>query len=502
MSASKEKKVRASELSAGTNRKQNAADDKAKQEQKFQRGLILAAVIVGILAIAAIIINTGCFGLFYHSLTAVKIGDTTYNAAELNVFYRNAYNSLYASAESSYGEYVGMFVDTSSEEWRQQVYNQTLLNMTDITALYDDAMAHGYTLTEEDRASVDGQLSNAELYASLSGYSTDRYITAMYGRGVNRQTLESVLTKIVVAQSWSNQKLDGLTYTQEQKDSYYAEHADEYDFIDFYYYAIYTDNEVFADLGSDEAKVNAAHTSAEIVAGAVDEDTFTRLAQDFNGDPAPTMQHVQGSNLPTSYTDYSAWLLDSSRSAGDTTVIDSDGVSTALLFVARENNDYRLQNMRHILIEDVSETDEDGSTVYTDEADEAARTRIEEIQAEYEADPTEDHFAELAHEYSEDAGSNENGGLYEDIYRGQMVANIDEFLFDDSRAPGDVAVLSGRNDVYQGWHLVYYVGEGEVYKDYLAENAMQTADYEQYIENLTVPYPASTGAGLRFASLT
>ena len=34
----------------------------------------------------------------------------------------------------------------------------------------------------------------------------------------------------------------------------------------------------------------------------------------------------------------------------------------------------------------------------------------------------EDSFAELANQYSDDAGSNTNGGLYEDVYKNQMVA--------------------------------------------------------------------------------
>lgn len=499
MSASKEKKVRANELSAGTNKKQNAADEKAKQEQKFQRGMIIAVVIVVIIAIAAILINTGLFGLFYTSFTAVKIGDTSYSAAELNVFYRNAYNQLYSNAQATYGDYASMFVDMESEEWKQQVYDQAILNMTDITALYDDALAHGYTLTDEDQASIDEQLSDHELYATMSGYSTDQYITAMYGRGVNKKTLESVLTKMVIAQSWSDQKLESLTYTQEQKDSYYAEHAGEYDYIDYYYYTIYTTDEAFDSVEDEDAKMTAAHAAAETIAGASDVDSFTALIEEFKEDAAPGEQYLPGSSLSL---DYSAWLLDSSRKAGDTTVIDTDSASTALLFVSREDNNYHLRNMRHILIEIEAETDEDGNSVYAGEASEAAKARIEEIQAEYELNPTEDHFAELANEYSEDAGSNGNGGLYEDIYRRQMVTNINDFLFDDSRESGDVAVLFGESSYYQGWHLVYYVGEGPLYKDYLAENAMQSSDYQQYIDDLTVPYLISTGAGLKFASLT
>lgn len=500
MSASKEKRVRASELSAGTNRKQNAADEKTKQERKFQRGMIIAVVIVVVVAIAAIIINTGMFGLFYNSFTAVKVGNTSYNAAELNVFYRNASNSLYSNLQATYGEYASMIVDTDSDEWKQQVYMQTLDNMQQVTALYDEAIASGYTLTGEDRDTIDSQMSAVEMYASLSGYSTDAYITAMYGRGVNRKTLESTLTRIIIAQSWSDQKRDALTYTQEELDSYYAGHADEYDYISYYSYPIGTDDEAFASLDSDDAKISAAHdAAAEIIAAASDADSFVTAVKAFRPEASPREQFLPGSSLGG---DQGEWLLDDSRKAGDTTVINSDTGSTALLFLSRNDNDYHMQNMRHILIEAEPETDEDGNEIYTDEAVEAAKARIEEIRAEYETDPTEDHFAELASEYSEDSGSNTNGGLYENVTYKSMVTDINEYLFDVSRKPGDTAVLFGDNGYYQGWHLVYYVSEGPIYKDYLAENALRNEEFQSYIEALTAPYEVSTGAGQRFANLT
>lgn len=501
MSASKEKKVRASELSAGTNRKQNAADEKARQEQKFRNGLIIAVVVVVVIALAAIIINTGMFGLFYNSFTAVKVGNTSYNAAEMNVFYRNTYNSLYSNAQNTYGEYASFFVDTDSEGWKQQVYDETLLTMKDITALYDEAIASGYVFTAEDQAAIDEQMNSMELYASVYGYpTTDAYITAMYGRGVNSKTLESVLSRMIIAQSWATRKLEEMIYTQDELDSYYAGHADEYDYISYSYFTVGTDDESFEALDSDEAKKAAAHdAAAEIIAGVTDADGFTENVGAFREGAAPVEQYLPGSSL-SSY--YSEWLLDAGRKAGDTAVIDTDAGSTALLFLAREGNDYHLQNMRHILIKTASETDENGNTVYTDEAGEAAKARIEEIRAEYEADPTEDRFAELAGEYSEDAGSNANGGLYENVYRGQMVTNINDFLFDASRERGDVAVLFGESDSYQGWHLVYYVGEGPLYKNRISENAMKNADYDSYIADLTASYDVSTGAGLTFASLS
>lgn len=76
-------------------------------------------------------------------------------------------------------------------------------------------------------------------------------------------------------------------------------------------------------------------------------------------------------------------------------------------------------DIRHILV--MAETgepvqNEDGTTTTPEPTEEqyaAAKAKIESIQAEFEAgDRTADSFAKLAETYSEDPGSNTNGGFY------------------------------------------------------------------------------------------
>ena len=68
--------------------------------------------------------------------------------------------------------------------------------------------------------------------------------------------------------------------------------------------------------------------------------------------------------------------------------------------------------MRHILIK--PETDEDGNS--DDAAWEAAEQKAQALLDEWKAgDATEESFGELAKVNSEDTGSSDNGGLYEDL---------------------------------------------------------------------------------------
>ncbi len=70
---------------------------------------------------------------------------------------------------------------------------------------------------------------------------------------------------------------------------------------------------------------------------------------------------------------------------------------------------------------------------------------------------TEESFAALANENSEDPGSSTNGGLYEDVYPGQMVDTFDAWCFDEARQPGDTGIV--KTDY--GYHVMYFVSKGE-----------------------------------------
>lgn len=102
----------------------------------------------------------------------------------------------------------------------------------------------------------------------------------------------------------------------------------------------------------------------------------------------------------------------------------------------------------------------------------AAFAQAESLYEEWKQNPTEDNFAALAGEHTTDPGSQANGGLYEDVYPGQMVTNFNNWCFDESRQPGDHGIV----ETEYGYHIMYFVGDSEtVYSD-----ANDTAAQEQY----------------------
>lgn len=120
----------------------------------------------------------------------------------------------------------------------------------------------------------------------------------------------------------------------------------------------------------------------------------------------------------------------------------------------------KLVDVRHILIKPEATTAEDGTTTYSDEAWETCRESAQALLDEYLAgDMTEESFAQMAAEHTEDPGSANTGGLYSDVYVGQMVEPFEDWCFDESRQVGDTGLVQTN----YGYHIMYFVGSDEIW---------------------------------------
>ena len=148
-------------------------------------------------------------------------------------------------------------------------------------------------------------------------------------------------------------------------------------------------------------------------------------------------------------------------------------------------------DVRHILIiPEGGTTDENGVTTYSEEEWAAAEVRAQEILDLYLAgDKTEESFGELANEHTAD-GNDANydgvpdGGLYTDVYKGQMVPEFEAWCFDEARAAGDTGLVK----TTYGWHIMYFVDSRPVWKS--AAKEQMTMDLaNQLIADIVAKYP-------------
>ena len=148
--------------------------------------------------------------------------------------------------------------------------------------------------------------------------------------------------------------------------------------------------------------------------------------------------------------------------------------------------DGKFADVRHILISiEGGTTGEDGTTTYSDEEWAACEAEAQAVLDQWLAgDKTEDSFAALANEKSEDPGSNTVGGLYENVYEGQMVQPFNDWCFDDSRAYGDHGLV--KTDY--GYHVMFFVESSPAWL-YYAESDWANAQSAALSTRLTESYP-------------
>ena len=136
-----------------------------------------------------------------------------------------------------------------------------------------------------------------------------------------------------------------------------------------------------------------------------------------------------------------------------------------------------LVNVRHILIMPEGATSDTIRTEeFPEEAWAASEQRAKDVLEMWKTgEMTEDSFAALAREHSEDDGSKANGGLYEDVSEGQMVAEFNDWCFDAGRQPGDFDIV--KTDF--GYHIMYFCQSRPQWKDYAREDllARMTNDF-------------------------
>ena len=505
MSASTERKNRAAAREAGTDKKTLARQEAEKKAAKSRLRWTIGSIVVVILLIVILLLNSG---FLYKHTTALSIGERNYSPAELSYSYFNQYSNFM----SQYGSYASLFgLDSSQgtgslgqqecpmlgdgQTWRDYFLQNAQSSLQQITALKNYADANGIKLDESELASLESDLALLDETAKSYNFpNANRFLAAQYGTGVNTRLVRAMTEEGNLASKALQAYSDSLEYSDEQLEEYYASLGGERDYFDYASFYIPAETVPAEGENAEEAAAPTEQTllEARMTAEAVEmaykdgadiDDPTERLNAAIEAEFADSTATVRSRVVGSGLGDLGEWMRDSARRSGDVGVIESsDGTGyTVAVFLSRDDNHYPTVSMRHILIQ--AAASEDGT--YSDEAKQAALDKINEIKAEYEAgEKSEESFAALAEKYSEDAGSNTKGGLYENIYKGQMVQEFNDFCFGGHKS-GDVGVVYGESSGYAGYHLVYFVGEGDLYSSVIARSALSEADVDDFLASLT-----------------
>ena len=522
MSASSKKKLR-SELNAA---KMTERQIKEHQEAKKLKIMtvsftaVLAVILVVAVVFAAVqFVNNS--GIREKNTVAASINGTELSNAQLNYYYVDA---VYEFA-NNFGAYASMFgLDVSkplneqvvNEEtgatWADDFVNSAIANAKATYALCAEAEAKGFALSEDELANIENSISQLNLQAIMQGYAdADAYIQAYYGHGASVDSFREYTTMNALAQTYYATYANELTYDdaalragEEGKEAQFNNYSYNYYYLNVSKFleggttdeegkTVYSDEERAAAIAKAEA---AAKALAEAGCTTVEEFDAAIAAMEINAEAETAPKSTACENYPFSNLTVAAkdWLTDDARVAGEMTYVENASTSTnedgteektvngyyVLYFIGMNDNKFPLANVRHILVtpEGGTYNSQTGATEYTAEEMAGAKVKADELLQQFLAgEATEENCNSLSKEHSTDPGSKENGGLYEDVYPGQMVTNFNDWCFAEGRKTGDTGIVESD----YGYHIMYYVSDSEtIYRDLLIENTLRSADTEAW----------------------
>ena len=521
MSASSKKKLRHAQDAAKLTERQIQEQKEAKKLNLYTTAFVAVMVL---LLVAAITVGAVNFvkgsGIRERNTTALTVGNHEISNAELNYYYVDSINNFLGQ----YGDMLYLMGLDGTKPLDEQVLDQETgktwaddfldsaeENVRAVYAMVDAAEAAGFTLTEEQSAQVDAVIQNMEMYAMLYGFAdVEAYLKGMYGSGADVDSYKEYCRSTILADAYYTDYASTLTYEDAELRAHEAEDFHAYSSYSYNYYYLSaskfleggTTDEEGTTTFSDEEKAAALAACEEAAKALTDETVLGVDVLDkkignlsINADSETAVTSIACDNYlrRSIMGTLSDWVTDEERKEGDLTYIPSISTSTdedgnevattngyyVVFFRGSTDNAFPMIDARHILVAFEGGTTDSttGVTTYTDAEKQAAWDEAEELLATWKSgEATEDSFAALANEHSDDTGSNTNGGLYTAIYPNQMVDEFEDWCY-DKHAAGDTGLV----ETTYGVHIMYYVGENEqTYRDFMITSELLNNDLNEW----------------------
>ncbi len=510
-----ERKARIAEA-AKKNAKNMEKQNMAKKLFKKVVSIVLAAAIV----LGAVGVAFNYYGAWERMINLGGVGEEQkVSMAEYEYYYMQVYSnflsmvSQYSSMGYDYGydtslppsEQTGTTQDSDGNEisWEDYIREQVIDQIKTVKAYYNEAVKSGKAeLTADEEASIETQIDEIREVAKSTEYSSgeqkpkyslNAYLRMSYGSYMNSRFLRKALEESTIASRYYNDRLEELSlgFDQSEIDKAYNADKDTYDVVNFRLYqftkATLTANDGESDAALEKRQKEAdAKTAADanaFLAAVTNEATFLAKAKELNKDNSEydaeqetNRRGMLKTTVTSNYTEEMAkWLFDDATKAGAKKMFTSSDESTQyIVLVTAAPHQVDTVDVRHILFATVDL--QTGEALSEDEIAQKKKDAEKILKEWQDGDKTEESFAALAVEHSEDTGSSASGGLCANTLPGSMVANFDSWIFDDKRVAGDAEIV----ETEYGYHIVYFVGNnGQYYNSTIrAEKASEAFEEE------------------------
>ena len=518
--------------------KKNAHSMEKRNTVKKVTGKVISIVLCAVIVLGIVGFSLNYYGALQRVIRIGGVGsEQPVTIAEYEYYYMRAYNQVRYQAQ--YYEYyyqTSMGYDTSlapDEQtqttqdadgneitWAEKLHNDTIELIQLHKAYYNEALKRGLELDEADKAYIDQQIEDLREEAEGAGsssdgetkvkYSLNAYLRKVYGGSINERFLRKQLKVQLLAQKYLTERTAEIAdgYEQADIDAAYKEDTSKYDFVTFRAYTFKTTELTAEENETDEQlKARQEKADAEVKKNANDffnavknEATFTAKAKELNKDTEnydvdkDTLYSMPKDSVSQNFSEDAAkWLFESSTKVGTTKLFsDEENGKYIVVLAVKAPHQEQTVTARHILF---STQDQNTGSDLSDEEIAEKKNQAEDILKQFnEGNKTEESFAALAVKYTEDSGSSANGGLYENIYPGQMVAEFNDWCFDESRQPGDVEIV--KTDY--GYHIIYFIAkDGTNYYDSAIRSSKADEDIETETKELQEGDTYKVGIGPR-----
>lgn len=272
-------------------------------------------------------------------------GDRTLTNRTLGMYYWQQY---YAFA-STYGSYLSYFMDTSlgldeqlygeNVTWQQQFIDRAVLMFQHVSALAQEAESVGFTLSEEEQASLDSLGDELNQAAVNYGYEdADAFLQMQYGPGITAQDYLDYAADSTLALAYLQSLVAERSYTSDDVSAYYDAHADEYaqnrvekidkPNIDIRHILIIPaeqdENGEYTDEAWQAAQQQAEELLQQWQSGEASEDSFAELAVSNSADGSASNGGLITDVYPGQMVDeFNDWCFDEARQVGDFGIVKS-----------------------------------------------------------------------------------------------------------------------------------------------------------------------------------
>ena len=441
---------------------------KLVEQKKQKRKRVITTCIASVVAVAVVAgVLLGLFfgvivnqGWYLRRVTAMETENFSISGAMMSYLIYNSYENY----SSSYGDSLGIDSEKALKDqmfqenatWFDYFALEAETNWRQVLLFAEKAKESGMALTTDEEASIATEAASYDFsaYTDMFGFTVEDFMEVMRISTLASKFYDKTVTDLAI----DNKKIEDYFKTNEKY----------FKMVDYKVISIpYGANGWYADAAT-------AKSAADYIAKATTATAFDSAVKEVLSAIGASASDIEtelanAKMIGNYYRDDDAvctWAFGSAK-VNSTYVADTGSEYVVYqLLTTPYIDETTTVDVRHILV-----SDED---------------KAKEVLAEWKkGDATADSFGELAKKYTEDTGSAETGGLYENVNEGEMVEAFDTWIFAENRKVGDTDIV--KTDY--GYHVMYFQGKGDVAWQINAEQAIISEAIDKLCAEIQEVYP-------------